>query len=739
MVYFPSHLSWLSDESCCETTLPQPSLSCVSLSAGAVSSDQCYLAALVDEGYLGIFSFHELCSSAAFRSGKPVESLDVPISGTKSHCIGAAPIFKIPVHATTRSGIKSSCGGSRISSPDSLRDMCWSPSHVSGGRLLALAGLNRVSIWEVPKGRAKEPRLQNGCIKYEDEDETIVLKPTLLHSCTIVFPGIMTPLNSAYSSNASVDTTSHLRNIDGANSTGNFKSQFGSQAQAPSIKSIEWHMSAVPTLIAFSTTCDPIRIILPRSNAELEVSRVLCSSSDSSTKKEGPEDADCPPSSRSATQTAGPKNAAPRVHPFGGASLKSDIVIAVDSTGSLTVLAGPVNDGPKTLESSCSLMSLKNKQVRAVFLSGDDSFVCIAYSLSSKSSGKALVQTSRKDVLSIESLQEATSASQHGHGLRSRSSTGFQHALAGTSLRDAIYVPDRINSGPIFMSVEASSHTPVCISAAVSRADSSPSHQDACAAISQSEDPEAEGTSTVCVLSDSTFVSVMDSLLCIGDDRQHRKGVIEQSAGERAVKALSRSSFLDPSTPKVLGAESNAKHLPLNTVSCSTISSSGGGCNALPVSESVGEVEVKWLREPGAVFGSTDCDTRTGDGTHSSDEKNQKEKANKAVETVMRVPITDPLLAQPDLLFYREHTQLPPSECSSSPLLAVTALAVADRSSLLMGYLAVGSTQSGRVLVYALKGSLSGFSATIHHTFNLPKDQVSRIPSYHIQNTSYFL
>jgi hypothetical protein len=733
MIYFPSHLSWLSDESCCETTLPQPSLSCVSLSAGAVSSDQCYLAALVDEGYLGIFSFHELCSSAAFRSGKPVESLDVIISGTKSHCIGAAPIFKIPVHATTRSGIKSSCGGSRISSPDSLRDMCWSPSHVSGGRLLALAGLNSVSIWEVPKGRAKGPRLQNGCIKYKDKDETMVLKPTLLHSCAIVFPGILTPLNSAYGSNVSVEMPSHLRTIDSDSSTGNFKSQFGSQAQAPSIKSIEWHMSAVPSLIAFSTTCDPIRIILPRSDAELEVTRVLCSSSDSLTQVEGSEDVDRPPSSRSATQTAGPKNAAPRVHPFGGASLKSDIVIAVDSTGSLTVLAGPVSDGSKTQESSCSLMSLKNKQVRAVCLSGDDSIVCIAYSLSSKTSSTASVQTSRKDMLSIESLQEAISASQHGS--RSRSSTGFQHALAGISLRDAIYVPDRIHSGPILLSVEASSYTPVCISAAVSRAHSSPSHQDACAAISQSEDPEAEGTPTVCVRSDSSFVSVMDSLLCIGDDRQHRMGVIEQSAGGRAAKAPSRSSFLNPSTQEVFVAESNAKHLPLNTVSRSTISSSGGGCNVLPVSESVGEVEVKWLREPGAVYGSSDRDTRTGDGAHSSDEKNQNEKANKAVETVMRVPITDPLLAQPDLLFYRERTQLPLSECSSS-LLAVTALAVADSSSLLMGYLAVGSTQSSRVLVYALKGSLSGYSATIHHAFDLPKDQVNRIPSNHIQNTS---
>ena len=734
MVYFPSHLSWLSDESCCETTLPQPSLSCVSLSAGAVSSDQCNLAALVDEGYLGIFSFHELCSSAAFRSGEPVESLDVIISGTRSHCIGAAPIFQIPVHASTRSGIKSSCGGSRISSPDSLRDMCWSPSHVSGGRLLALAGLNSVSIWEVPKGRAKGPRLQNGCFKHEGEDETMVLKPTLLHICAIVFPGIVTPLNSAYRSNATVDTPSHLRTINSANSTGNFKSQFGIQAQAPSIKSIEWHMSAVPTLIAFSTTCDPIRIILPRSDAELEVTRVLCSSSDSSIQVEGSEDGDRPPSSRSHTQTAGPKNAAPRVHPFGGASLNSDIIIAVNSTGSLTVVAGSVIDGSKTLESSSSLMSLKNKQVRAVCLSGDDSVVCIAYSLSSKSSGTALVQTSRKDMLSIESLQEAISASQHGS--RSQSSTGFQHALAGTSLRDAIYVPDRTHSGPISMSVEASLYTPVCISAAVSRAHSSPSHQDACAAISQSEDPEAEGTSTVCVRSNSTFVSVMGSLLCIGDNRQHCMGVIEQSAGGRAVKALSRSSFLNPSTPEDVGAESSATHLPLNTVSCSTISGSGGGCNALPVSESIGEVEVKWLREPGAVFGSSDCDTRTGDGTHSSDEKNQNEKANKAVETVIRVPITDLLLAQPDLLFYREHTQLPPIKSSSCPLLAVTARAVADRSSVLMGYLAVGSTQSSRVLVYALKGSLSGYSATIHHTFNLPKDQVRRIPSNHIQNTS---
>lgn len=722
MVSFPSHLFWL-----------YISHSCVSLSAGAVSSDQCYLAALVDEGYLGIFSFHELCFSAAFRSGEPVESLNMIISGTKSHCIGAAPIFKIPIHASTRSGIKSSSGRSRISSPDSLRDMCWSPSHVSGGRLLALAGLNCMSIWEVPKGRAKGPRLQNGCFKHEDADETMVLKPTLLYSCDIVFPGIMTPLNSTYSRNASVDTASSLRTIDSANSTGDSKSQFGSQT--PSIKSIEWHMSAVPTLIAFSTTCDPIRIVLPRSDAELEITRVLCSSSDSLTEVEGSEVVDRPPSSRSATQT-GPKNAAPRVHPFGGASLKSDIVIAVDSIGSLTVLAGPVNDGPKTLESSSSLMSVKNKQVRAVCLSGDDSIVCIAYSLSWKSSGTASVQTPSKDLLSIESLQEAISASHHGHGSRSRSSTGFQHALAGTSLRDAIYVPDRAPSGLIPMSVEASSHTPVCISAAASRAHSPPSHQDACAAISQSEDPEAESTSTVCVLSDSTFVSVMDSLLCIGDDRQHCAGVIEQSADGRVVMARSVSSFLDPSTPEVLRTESNAKHLPLNTVSCSTISRSGGGYSVLPVPEPVGEVEVKWLREPNAVFCSTNGDTRRGDSTHRSDEKNQNEKAKRTAETVMRVPITDPLLAQPDLLFYREHTQLLPLECSSSPEPAVTAVAVANRSSLLMGYLAVGSTQSSRVLVYALKGSLSGYSATVHHTFNLPKDQVSPIPSTYVQNTS---
>ena len=602
---------------------------------------------------------------------------------------------------------------------------------MSGGRLLALAGLNCVSIWEVPNGRAKGPLLQNGCFKYENE--TMVLKPTLLHSCAIAFPGFVTPLNSTYSRNSPVDTTSYPHDIDGANSTGDFKSQFGSQA--PSIKSIEWHMSAVPTLIAFSTTCDPIRIILPRSDAELEVTRVLCSSSDSLTQVEGSEDVDRPPSSRSATLT-GPKNAAHRVHPFGGASLKSGIVIAVDSTGSLTVLAGLVKDGPKTLELTCSLMSLKNKQVRAVCLSGDDSVVCIAYSLSWQSSGTASVQTPSKDKLSIESLQEAISASQHGNGSRSRSSTGFQHALAGTSLRDAIYVPDRTRSGSIPMSAEAFSLPPVCIRAAVSRAHSPPSHQDASAAISQSEDPEADSTSTVCVRSDSTFVSVMDSLLCIGDDRQHRTGVIEQSTGGRAVKAPSRSSFLNPSTAEVLGTESNAKHLPLTTVSCSTISSSGSGCNMLLVLESVGEVEVKWLREPNAAFCGTDCDKRTGDSTHSSDEKNQNEKAKRTAENVMRVSITDPLLAQPDLLFYREHTQPLPSECSSSHEPAVTALAVANKSSLLMGYLAVGSTQSSRVLVYALKGSPIRFSATIHHTFNLPKDQVSQIPSTHNQNTS---
>ena len=610
-----------------------------------------------------------------------------------------------------------------------------------------MAGLNCISVWEIPEGRDKV----NSRLK--QQDDTAARKPTLLHNCDFIFPGIGTLETTRYNSNSSVDTTSHLRTVNRTSSIGNSKSQIG--GHAPSIKSIEWHHSAVPTLLAFSTICDPIKIVLPRMKAGVEVSSILCSSSqqgralDTSVQVIGSEDLPSLPETTSPVQT-GPREtapaprvhpfgeaaAAPRVHPFGGASVKSNIVIAVDSIGSVIVLLDPVNDSPKMIKPSCSLESVRNRRVKAVCLSGDDSVVCIAYSVSSTSTstsaGTAFLLSPCKDLLSIKSLHEAISTSHHGSS--SRSSSGFRHILAGTSLRDAIHVPSRTNPGTSSMPIQASSHPPVYPHVSTRGTHTPPATQDTYATISRASDAADESTPTVCVRSDSSFVSVMGSLLHIEDGQQHSRGVIEQSTSgsEVKVKESSRISFLSHHSPDGLERKLNTKHLPLDVIEGDTSSISISKGNTPGDCEAVGEVEMRWLTEPGATLLNTHCELHICESTHNNkctakcNEKKEKQITVAMAEIVMRVFITDPLLAQPDLLSYREHTQPLPSEPSSPLTAAVTASALPICTSHLMGYLAVGSTQSGRVVVYAIEGSFTGHSATIHHTFDLPNGQVCR-------------
>ena len=577
-------------------------------------------------------------------------------------------------------------------------------------------------------GKDKVTRLQNGRISQDDAE---VLKPTLMHSFVVDFPDVATPQTSSYSSNSPFDTTYCLRTVESSNSAKNLKSKFS--GHAPSIKSIEWHLGAVPTLVAFSTTCDPIKIVLPRNGADLEVTRILSTiskrveSSDTSTPEVEPGYVHSRQNSSCAVQVGSRSRViAPRVHSysFGAASLKSEMVIAVDSIGSLIVLFDPVNDGLKLREPSSYLESERNKRVKAVCLSGDDSVVCIAYSVSSSLADTAKMLAPCRGLLSIENLHEAISATQHGSSLRS--SRGFRHILAGTSLRDAIYVPARTDSDtastiieasscPAVCPTEASSCPAVCLNEATHRTRSPAANQAAYTAISQSAEDESNATEYLRF--DSSSVSVMDSLLFIKNRARSRDG--EAVEGSSSSNFLNRHSLTDSVTK-------SKKQPPLNALSSAT--GSNDFCNYhTPASFDIfGEVEVKWLREPGAAPCSTDCGKfQNGKPTTQCNEsKNENLNVISTGEKVMRVPIMDPLLAHPDILFYREHTQPLPSKLLSSPEAAATAAAVFNQSPLLMGHLAVGSTQSGRVLIYALKATPIGHSATIHHTFDLPENQV---------------
>ena len=563
----------------------------------------------------------------------------------------------------------------------------------------------------------KVTTLQNGRTCQVDAE---VLKPTLMHSFVVDFLEDVTPQTSSYSSNSPFDTTFCLRTVESNNSAEKLKSKFS--GHAPSIKSIEWHLGAVPTLVAFSTTCDPIKIILPRKGADLEVTRILSTiikrvkSSDSSTPEVEPGHVNSRQNSSCAVDVGSRSRViAPRVHSFGGASLKSDIVIAVDSIGTVIVLFDSMNGGLKLREPSSSLESERNKRVKAVCLSSDDSVVCIAYSVSSTLVNTAKMLAPCRGLLSIENLHEAISATQHGSSLRS--SRGFRHILAGTSLRDAINVPYRNDSGTASTTTEASSCPAVCLKEATHRTRSPTGNLAAYTTISQSSLAEDDSNATEYLRFDSSSVSVMDSLLFIKDRARSTDG--EEVEGSSSSSFLNRHSLSDSETK-------SKEQLPLNAHSSATGSNDFGSCHTPACLDVFGEVEVKWLREPGAAPCRTDCgkfqnDKRT---TQCNESKSENLNVISTAENVIRVPIIDPLLAHPDILYYREHIQPLPSTLLSSPEAAATAAAIFNQSPLLMGHLAVGSTQSGRVLIYALKATPIGHSATIHHIFDLPENQV---------------
>lgn len=576
-------------------------------------------------------------------------------------------------------------------------------------------------------GKDKVTRLQNGRTCQVDAE---VLQPTLMHSFVVDFPEDVTPQTSSYSGDSPFDTTHCLRTVESNNSAEKLKSKFS--GHGPSIKSIEWHLGAVPTLVAFSTTCNPIKIILPRKGADPEITRILFTitkrlkSSDSSTPEVEPGHVNSRQNSSSAVDVGSRSRViAPRVHSFGGASLKSDIVIAVDSIGTIIVLSDPMNGGLKLREPSSSLESERNKRVKAVCLSSDDSIIFIAYSVSSTLVDTAKMLAPCRGLLSIENLHEAISATQHGSGLRS--SRGFRHILAGTSLRDAINVPYRKASGTASTTTKASgtastttdtsSCPAVCLKEATHQTRSPTENQAAYTTIIQSSCSEDDSNATEYLRFDSSSVSVMDSLLFIKD----RARSIDREAveGSSSSRFLNRHSLADSETK-------SKEQLPLNAHSSATGSNDCGSSHTLASFDIFGEVEVKWLREPGAAPCRTDCGKfQKGKRTTQCDEsKSENLNVISTAENVMRVPIIDPLLAHPDILFYREHIQPLPSTLLSSPEAAATAAAIFNQSPLLMGHLAVGSTQSGRVLIYALQATPIGHSATIHHTFDLPENQV---------------
>lgn len=567
-------------------------------------------------------------------------------------------------------------------------------------------------------GKVKVTRLQNGRTSQDDAE---VLKPTLMHSFVVDFPEVVTPQTASYSSSSPFDTTYCLRTVESSSSAENLKSKFS--GPAPSVKSIEWHLGAVPTLVAFSTTCDPIKIVLPRNGADLEVTRILSTttarveSSDSSSPEveaghvNSRQNSSCAAQVGSRSRVIAPRV---RVHSFGGASQKSEMVIAVDSIGSVTVLFDPVNGGLKLREPSSYLESERNKRVKAVCLSGDDSVVCIAYSMSSSLADTAKMLATCRGLLSIENLHEAISATQHGSSLRS--SRGFRHILAGTSLRDAIDVPARTDLGTASTATEASSCPAVRLEEATHRTRYPAANQAAHTTFSQSKLAEDESNATEYLRFDSSSVSVMDSLLFINNRARSTDG--EAVEGSLSSSILNRHSLTDSETKSI-------KQLPLNGLSSAMGNNDFGSCHTPASFDIFGEVEVKWLREPGAAPCSTDGDKFQNGKPVTQCNESKKENENLNVistgEKFMRVPIMDPLLAHPDILFYREHTQPLPSTLLSSPE------AAADQSPLLMGHLAVGSTQSGRVLIYALQATPIGHSATIHHTFDLPGNQVQLV------------
>ena len=410
-----------------------------------MSSDEQYLAALVDESFVGLFPLRDIVApriitNAGRDSGEYHEILKQ-----------VAPIFRIPINVPTCSSGKLITHSSRNDirgdtinrverknsgaadgvTPDRIitdkvtrdragrdrvvRDLTWSPSHVGGGMLLVVAGSSCVCVWEVPnidkndisKNKSKSFESSKNCGGNDDKitapaPRSVSLAPQLLYSFDLC----------ASATAPTISTTSGM------------PSPF-------SIRRIEWHTCALPTLVAFSLTSNPVRIELPRRAKDTTVVDLF---------ENQPQ---C--NSKAKVKGEGEVKVKVKVHPYGAVSVSGKQVYAVDVAGCVTVLLDPLNDPQARITSASSSSSSSmlgvgsSREVKAMCVSGDDSVVCVSYSIPTALSPTSLLSSS-SSLLSLKSLQSVVGSRPNG---------GFTHVLAGASLHDALFVPhDRTASAP---------------------------------------------------------------------------------------------------------------------------------------------------------------------------------------------------------------------------------------------------------------------------------------------------
>ena len=192
---------------------------------------------------------------------------------------------------------------SKVSFTDKdVRGLSWSPSHICRGKLLAVACASSICIWEVPDFNGD--RHSGGVIMEAGEDSVSArakvsdlpkvpiicplpariapLAPMLQYSLSLASSSLMSSSPSSTSAAAvNFSTSTHATNSAATATTK--KTNYN-------LKRIEWHSSALPTLLTFSVGNNPIMIQLPRRSHGVKISNLFDfktkSSIDSNVNKE---------------------------------------------------------------------------------------------------------------------------------------------------------------------------------------------------------------------------------------------------------------------------------------------------------------------------------------------------------------------------------------------------------------------------------------------------------------------
>jgi hypothetical protein len=290
--------------------------------AGAISFDEEYVAA-VDKGFVGIFNLkHAIANSDALL---PLEST---VAAQRARSVDGkirmkytSPTFQIPV-CTRRTTTGQRTGNSvdvdrsnsirnSSSSDESIRDLKWSPGHISNGRLLAVAHANSIDIWQIAdiksekrnhshysEGTSAESYEINEQYTANNEEEVLSTNrgsngPKLVKNIELFWPN--SPSSSSCSDQRrtlSIDKSFSGgvgdTHINTKTSESGFESNFESNntidpARMSStvsgeqylIKSIAWHLCGVTSLIVFSTARDPIKIEISSDFTGVQIYRLL--------------------------------------------------------------------------------------------------------------------------------------------------------------------------------------------------------------------------------------------------------------------------------------------------------------------------------------------------------------------------------------------------------------------------------------------------------------------------------